>query len=282
MSITSSSMLVELNISVWGAEKVDKKATDDLTFNANAARDAARVHKNLMSGTSLRKDIADFAAGCRLWHNTRTLAWSDRGPRLLPTSLFMEYKSEANARRDRFHELVDTFLGEYEHKLVPKAMEHLGDLFNADDYPTISQLRDKFSFKMVFSPVPESGDFRIDVGNRELEQIKAEYDEALNTRVAEAMRGPWDQLHKMLEGMSEKLVEKEGTRRWHDSFIGNAQELCAMLTHLNVTNDPELEKARRELEKALVNVDIDDIKEDENVRASLKKNVDDILGKFDW
>lgn len=282
MSITSSAMLVELNISVWGAEKVDKKATDDLTSNANAARDAARVHKNLMSGTSLRKDIADFAAGCRLWHNTRTLAWSDRGPRLLPTSLFMEYKSEANARRDRFHELVDTFLSEYEHKLVPKAMDNLGDLFNPDDYPTISQLRDKFAFKMVFSPVPEAGDFRIDVGNRELEQIKAEYDEALNTRVAEAMRGPWDQLHKMLEGMSDKLVEKEGTRRWHDSFIGNAQELCAMLTHLNVTNDPELEKARRELERALVNVDIDDIKEDENVRASLKKNVDDILGKFDW
>lgn len=282
MSITSSAMLVELNISVWGAEKVDKRATDDLTTANSAARDAAKVHKNLMSGTSLRKDIADYAAGCRLWHNTKTLAWSDRGPRLLPTSLFMDYKHEANYRQSRFVELTDKFLGEYEHHLVPKAMNNLGALSNPDDYPTVEELRSKFGFKLIFSPVPEAGDFRIDVGNRELAEIKAQYDDALNTRVAEAMRGPWEQLHKMLTGMSDKLVEKEGTRRWHDSFLGNAQEMCAMLTHLNVTKDPELERARQALERALVGFDIDDIKDDEGARASLKKNVDEILGKFDW
>jgi len=282
MGITTSSMLVELNISVWGAQKLDKSATDTLTSTSGATRDAARVQKNLMAGTSLRKDIADYAASCRLWHNMRTLPWSDRGPRLLPVTLFMDYKVEANHRQDRFDELVDKFLGEYEHKLVPQAMDNLGDLFDKNDYPTIDELRGKFGFKMVFSPVPEAGDFRVDVGAKDLAEIKTQYDEALNTRVAEAMRAPWDQLHKMLNGMSEKLVESEGTKRWHDSFIGNAQELCQMLTHLNVTNDPELERARRGLERAIMGVDIDDIKEDEDARATLKKNVDNILSGFDW
>jgi hypothetical protein len=55
-----------------------------------------------------------------------------------------------------------------------------------------------------------------------------------------------------------------------------------MLTHLNVTNDPELERARRGLERAIMGVDIDDIKEDEDARATLKKNVDNILSGFDW
>lgn len=282
MSITGSALLVEMNLSVWGAQKVDKGATDTLTSSNHASRDAARVHKNLMAGTSLRKEIADYAAGCRLWHNTRTLAWSDRGPRLLPTSLFFDYKTEANFRRDRFEEKVDAFLKDYEQVLVPKAQANLGDMFDPTDYPSVDELRERFGFRLVFTPVPDSGDFRIDVGKQDLDEIRAQYDEALNTRVADAMRGQWDQLHKMLTGMSEKLVETEGVRRWHDSFIGNAQELCAMLTHLNVTKDPELERARQALERAIVGTDIEDIKESEAERAALKSKLDTILSGYDW
>ena len=56
MSITSSSVLAEMNISVWTANKVDKGATDDVTNNASAVKDAAQVRKNLMAGTHQRKE----------------------------------------------------------------------------------------------------------------------------------------------------------------------------------------------------------------------------------
>jgi hypothetical protein len=93
MSITSSAVLTELNISVWTANKLDKGATDNVTNNASAVKDAAQVRKNLMAGTHQRKAIADYAASCRLWHNTQTLPWADKGARLMPTSLFLGYKS---------------------------------------------------------------------------------------------------------------------------------------------------------------------------------------------
>jgi hypothetical protein len=55
-----------------------------------------------------------------------------------------------------------------------------------------------------------------------------------------------------------------------------------LLTKLNVTKDPKLEEARRQLEMAMIGADIEDIKEDPHARSDLKSRVDDILKRFEW
>lgn len=283
MSISDSSMLVEMNISVWTAAITDRKATAKVTDDANASQDAGQFKKNLMAGTTLRKEIADYAALCRTWHNGRTLPWSDKGVRLLPTSMFLEYKTEVNARRDYFQAKVDKFVAEYPN-LVQAAQFHLGDLFNASDYPDVEDVRQRFGFRLVFSPVPESNDFRLKVGADDIAELRAQYEDAYDTRVKEAMQVAWDKLHSALVGMSEKLTEPEGEKAklFHGTFVSNAQDLCSLLSHLNITHDPQLEMARRELERAISNVDIDDLRKDTGVRADLKARVDSVLNGFDW
>jgi len=284
MSIASSSILVELNISVWTANKLDKRITNDvLVSNGAMSADAGQFRKNLMSGTTLRKDIADFAASCRLWHNTTSLPWADRGARLLPTSLFLDYKTEANRRKAQFDHMVEHFIKEYP-MLQAQAQQHLGALYNADDYPSVEEVVSKFGFKMVFTPLPEAGDFRLDVANEDLEELRKQYDTNLNNRLTEAMQSQWDKLHDMLSRMSDKLVEPEDEdkRRWHDTFISNAHEMCQMLSHLNVTKDPKLEEARTKLQQAIAGVDIDDIKTDIDVRENVKGKLDDILKQYEW
>lgn len=285
MSITSSAVTVEMNISVWTANKLDKSATEKVVSDNAAVQNAAQVRKNLMAGTSLRKDIADYAAGCRLWHNTRTLPWADKGPRLLATSLFTEYKSEANIRRDTFNKMVDNFMVQYP-SLVQTAHNYLGNLFNPEDYPSADAVYEKFGFRLVFSPVPEAGDFRLQVAEQDLQDLRQQYEDSFTSRLAEAMREPWDRLHKMLAGMSEKLTDVEGEdetkKRYHDTLITNAQSLCSLLTHLNVTKDPKLEQARRDLELTMLGADIDAIKESPEVRKSMKDKVDAILKQYEW
>jgi len=285
MSITSSAVLVETNISVWTANKLDKSATEKVVSDNAAVQNAAQVRKNLMAGTTLRKDIADYAAGCRLWHNTRTLPWADKGARLLPTSLFMDYKSEANVRRDTFNKMVDTFIQQYP-ALVQTANNYLGTLFNSEDYPSVDEVRSKFGFRIVFSPVPESGDFRLQEAVHDLNDLRQQYETNFNDRLAEAMREPWDRLHKLLMGMSEKLTdvdgEDESKKRYHDTLITNAQSLCSMLTHLNITKDPKLEQARRDLELTMLGADIDTIKDSPEVRKSMKDKLDAILKQYEW
>jgi hypothetical protein len=283
MSITNSSVIVEMNLSVWTANKIDRRATENVTCDAGANRNAAKVHKNLMAGTNLRKDIADFAAGCRTWHLRKTLPWADQGARLLPTSLFLDYKTEANARRDKFNAMVDEFITNYP-TLVYNAQAELGTLFNVNDYPSVEEVRSKFGLRLVFSPVPEAGDFRLDVPTSELNALKNQYEDSFKDRIADAMREPWDRLHKLLTGMSEKLVEPEGEGKklFHESFVTNAEALCELLTHLNITQDPTLEAARVQLVQAMTGADIIDVRESPAVRADIKSRVDNILSQFNW
>ena len=285
MSITSSSVMVEMNISVWTANKIDKSATDKVVSDNLAVQNAAQVRKNLMAGTSMRKDIADYAAGCRLWHNTRTLPWADKGARLLATSLFMDYKAEANVRRATFDKMEDNFMVQYP-SLVQTANNYLGTLFNAEDYPSPDKVREKFGFRLVFSPVPEAADFRLQVAEQDLNDLRQQYEESFNLRLSEAMREPWDRLHKLIAGMSEKLTdvdgEDENKKRYHDTLITNAQSLCGMLTHLNITKDPQLEQARRDLEITMLGADIDAIKESPEVRKGMKDKLDAILKQYEW
>jgi hypothetical protein len=284
MSISSSALLVELNISVWPASKLDREVTDKVNTDASAVRGASQTKKNLFAGTSLRKDISDFAARVRLYHNKHTLPWADKGERMLPTKLFMEYKQTMNGFEQTFNMMCNNFFVEYP-RLVVDAPNNLGSMYKAEDYPEIEEVRLKFGFRRAVKPIPESGDFRLDIPAHDLVEMKNDYEKQYSDRLAEAMREPWERLHKMLVGMSEKLTDIEGDdskKRYHDTLISNPIELCGLLTKLNVTNDPKLEEARRQLELTMLGADIESIKEDADSRSALKSKVDAILGKFDW
>ena len=284
MSISSSALLVELNISVWPASKLDREITDKVNTDASAVRGASQTKKNLFAGTSLRKDISDFAARVRLYHNKHTLPWADKGERMLPTKLFMDYKQTMNGFEQTFNMMCNNFFIEYP-RLVAEAPTNLGTMYKAEDYPDLTDVRLKFGFKRTVKPVPEAGDFRLDIPAYDLEEMRSEFTKQHDTKLAEAMREPWERLHKMLVGMSEKLTDIEGDdskKRYHDTLISNPIELCGLLTKLNVTNDPKLEEARRQLELTMLGADIESIKEDADSRSALKSKVDAILGKFDW
>ena len=284
MSIASSAVLVELNISVWPANKVDREMTETVNTNASAVRDASQTRKNLFAGTSLRKDIEKLAARIRLYHNQNTLPWADKGQRLLPTKLFMEYKQTMNNYEVQFSQLCSNFFVEYP-RLVAEAQQHLGTMYRAEDYPDLEDVRMKFGFRKAFDPIPESGDFRLDVSAQDLDEVRADYEAKFDERLAEAMRTPWERLHTVLTAMSEKLKDEEGVdskKRYHDSLVTNAQDLVGLLDKMNITNDPKLEDARKQLELTMLGADIETIKESSHARESMKNKVDAILQKFEW
>jgi len=282
MSISASAVLVELNISVWPASKLDRDTTAQVNTDASAVVDAARVHKNLFAGTSLRKEIENFAAKVRLYHNQRTLPWADKGERMLPTALFMEYKQTMNAYEQTFDAMCNSFFHAYP-ELVKDAPTHLGKMYKAEDYPDLEDVKLKFGFRRTVKPVPEAGDFRLDIPANDLEEMRADFTAQQDSKLADAMREPWERLHEMLVGMSKKLDDTSGgKKRYHDTLVSNPLELCALLTKMNITNDPKLEEARKELELTMLGTDIEAIKDSEQHRTEVKAKVDAIIKKFEW
>ena len=283
MSISASAVLVELNISVWPASKIDREVTDKVNADAGAVHGASQTKKNLFAGTSLRKDIEKFAARVRLYHNQHTLPWADKGERLLPTRLFMDYKTTMNAFEQTFDMLCNNFYVEYP-RLVAQAPQALQGLYKAEDYPPLDDVKLKFGFRRTVKPVPEAGDFRLDVPADDLRELVVSFEEQQTQKLAEACREPWDRLHVELLAISKKLTDVDGEdkRRYHDSLISNPLELCQLLTKLNITNDPQLEDARKQLELTMLGANIESIKEDSLARQEVKSKVDDILKKFQW
>lgn len=285
ISIATSAMMVELNISCWTARKLDKRVSEEVDSAKNTKVKAGNYHKHLLAGNPHHEAVVRYAAASRLWNTHQTIPWSDSGPRIVTMENLFNggYKQQLDERKEEFHRLVDVFMGVYP-TLISAAAFQLGDLFNRDEYPDPEEVAKKFRFSYTLTPIPTAGDFRIEIGEQAKAELVAQYEAAFNERLNHAMRDVWDRLYECLTHMSERLAsDEEGKRKlFHGTLLTNARELIDLLQRLNITNDPKLEQARRDLQSALMDTDISTLKESDYVRETVKSKVDDILKRFEW
>jgi hypothetical protein len=282
--IQNSSVLVDLNLSVWTGRKMDKKTSDEVVAAKSAhSKQAASVSKHLLAGNDTLARIQKHSALIRNWHYEQTLPWSDGGSRLLPMKSFFDYKAQLGEFEQEFNTLIEEFVREYP-VLVSAAAFQLGDLFDRSEYPDVTELTDKFKFKYVFLPVPEMGDFRVDIGTEAKAELQSQYDKFYQAKLDEAMKDMWDRLHDVLTKLQERLdtTDGKGHKIFRDTLVTNALDLCGMLSNLNVTNDPKLEDARRKLEETLSGIEATDLRESPALRNDVKTRVDNILKSFDF
>jgi len=283
-SISSAAMLVDLRISVWTARKKAKDEEAQLIQDSNArSAKAASVHKHLLADAEPLMAVGRWASDCRQWLYLHTLPWSDNGARLLPTAQFFTFKTEVTQRETHFWQLVHAFEQQYPVLITSMALQ-LGSLFKRSEYPDPRDIVSKFGFYPTFSPVPEAGDFRVDIPSDALKELKANYSAEADRRVELAMKDAWDRLHATIVHMREKLEPSTDgkTKRIHATMLGNAGELCSVLTALNITGDPKLEEARRKLEGIVDRTDTESLRDSEDLRASVKKQLDDLNDKFNF
>jgi hypothetical protein len=280
-------MLVELSISQWTARKLDKSTTDEVLANKQAGdKGAARVNKHLLAGRTELEVINQHVGQVRDYVYSNTLPWSDSGIRLLPTAKFMEFTTTIKDMEDRFFELVNDFVTIYPTLITAQAMA-LGNMFNRADYPDPSDLNHRFKFNINYMPVPTAGDFRIDVGNDAQKELQDKLSKLAEERVDHAMHDIKARLKEHLTRMSDRLgsdivAGEIKPRRFHDSLLETAHELCNLSRDLNLTNDYDLEQARLALQSAIRGLDVKDLRKDMPTRNDTKAQVDDILSKFSF
>lgn len=244
---------------------------------------AASVYKSLFAECKELDDIIKFQAKVRNEHYRLTLPWSDNGQRLLPTKALFDYQGVMTTNKQEFKRLVDRFLDKYD-TLVAAAAFQLGTLFDRNEYPARDEVARKFSFDTSFTPLPTAGDFRLDIESSVQRELVDQYEARAKAQLAQANQDSWTRLHTALSKMSDRLtVEEDGKKRvFHDTLVTNAEELCDLLTVMNVTNDPDLERARCKLVEALTGITPKELREEDSTRLETKRKVDAILDSFDW
>ena len=284
--IANSAVLVRLNISVWGASKRNKDLENEVARGKNADPKAMRMYDNLMVGSTGHKDVQKHAANVRLWHTNMTLPWDERGYRLCPTSLFLDYKSQHNLKKAAFDSMLDTFWVKY-FSYRETARQYRGDMFNENDYPPVEEVMSKFAWNFVVAPVPESGHLCIDLPEQEMQELRQSCDEEVERKVAEAAKENEKRLLKELQGISAKCTDtgdddEDDKKRWHDTFVTNPIDLCRILKHMNLSNDLKVEEARQRLEDVMAGKTKEMFKDSPTIRQEVKDEVDSIITSYDW
>lgn len=280
-NIDSCALLVEFNASQWTARKLDKSTTEEVVRGKGAAdKGAARVNKNLLAGRKELEVINQHVGAVRTYMYDNTLPWSDSGIRLLPSINFMQFNDKMQEYETTFNNLVDEFIDVYPTLITAQAMA-LGDMFDRGEFPSAHELKYKFNFRLNFMPVPSAGDFRVDVGNDAQKELQEKLSKLADERVEHAMRDVKTRLKEHLDRMSDRLsVDVVGqeivTRKFHDSLLETAHDLCEMVKVLNVVNDQSLETARRSLASLINGVDVKDLRKDMAARTEVKTRVDEI------
>lgn len=307
ISIASAAMLGSINISVWEARKQDRKTAEEVTQSKGArSKRAATVHKHLFSECPALEAIKSLRGEVRNWFNTQTLPWDDNGRRLITTAQYLNVMGQAAKYQQRFEDLTRVFVNTYATEISKQAFE-MGALFDRAEYPPESEVAAKFRFSFTVEPVPESGDFRVDVGIAAAADLKDQYEKAVAVRVSAAVADAWDRIKTQVEWVKERMtavlehdpdaveqvpttdetgavvsveIKKKRRPKLYDSMLEQGLELTSLLRDLNVTNDPRLEAARVALETALSRVDMDSLKESPELQQATRTAMENILSEF--
>ncbi len=245
--LQDQAMLANLNIRSWGARKHDRAVSAEIDTTHNA-RDGGRYNKLLIDKAAL-DPLTKQAGRIRDYHYTMTLPWGDNGDRLLPAKQYMEYTAAMRVYKDDMIRLTRNFISVYP-TLVQDARTRLGSLYDAQDYPHVSDIQDRFGLNVSFLPVPDAKDFRVDVGNEARAEIQASINATVAERQAGAVKECWARLFDVVSKLETTMLKDKPIFR--DSLIDNIAELVSMLPRLNITNDQELNEICSQIQAALI------------------------------
>lgn len=289
--LSQKAILVRFSVSQWTARKFDKKATQEVEANHGAnkhAGEVGRFNKQLAS-KKYTEDMTANISSAREFHYKHTLPWQDaEGIRILPVDTFSAYQQSMSEFRTKHEELVDTFVKQYP-DVVDEARYRLNGLFDIEDFPPVDQIRSKFSWEVSFSPVPESGDFRVSLGQEVLKQMEADLSKRLSHNYHEACVDLFERIHEQTANMAERLENYTGTRkgRFNDSLVGNIRELAQLLPKLNVSGDKRLADLAARIDKELCEYDAQVLREVDGARKdvaqsakSIAQEADDIIAEM--
>jgi len=277
--ISEKAVLVSQKITHWSGRKLDKSATAKFNSDNHADDDAGRYNKLLIAKDAI-KQITKASGAARTAHYRLTLPWADNGQRVLPTKLFWEYTEELQGFKDQFYVAVEKFCDAYP-DLVADAKARLGDLYDPDDYPPTDEVRRKFSFNYDITPVPDTGDFRVDIEKAALDDLSEQLKGRLLETQKEAMREVWGRLREAVKAVSDRFSGKTDEKViFRDSLIGNIRDICELVPKMNLEDDPELDRLAEEVKLELASIDPQALRDFPIDRVKAKAKADDIVKKM--
>jgi hypothetical protein len=276
MKLSDRALLVQLSISTWSANKLDKEISNETNAIKGVQQNAGRYHKSLLPMCDLLDDIKKKATLIRTKFYDNTLPWGVKGIQILPTDNYLAFMTDFRKERSEYEYLVKQFVPAYP-QLVLDAQRFLGSAYKPADYPEAHEIADKFKMDMQVMPVPNN-DFRVNIADEELERIHDEVEARVKDAARGAMQDVWQRLYDKVKHFAEKMDDPKAIFR--DSTVDHLVDLCELLPRLNVMDDPNLEAMRQEVEAKLAGYNPDVLRVNPTTRQTVATEANDIAARM--
>jgi len=180
---------------------------------------------------------------------------------------------------DEHTKAVDTLIKRWPSIMSREAFkERLGKLAEGQHLPTTAEIREKFGIELNIMPMPNSADFRINVGNDEIENVRQQIAETYEHSIGRATTELWTRLAELVNNVLDKTIVNNKTFR--NSIITNLKEFCELIPSYNVTDNENLDAVRKDVLNKLANLDPEDLRDINETRKKAAKDAKAILDKI--
>ena len=258
------------------AEAIMQNQMDDssLIVNSKLFRDPNNPINRIMQEHS----------GIYIFHKKNTLAYIDKGPRILPNNNYMEYTHEMRQRINYVDSLLDKQMPNYDTyvqlDIMYRSKNQVTSRAKVEDYPTADEFRQSMGFDLRFAPLPDQSHFLFDLSDEDKAGFEESIKEAGKVARRETVMSMLEPLQKLVTKLSIEIGEKESVFR--NSAIENVLDGLERARKLNIDEDPALDEAIKNLSSAIVVFDQhkDSLRESPVVRESAHKKLNEIANRM--
>ena len=282
--LSEKALLVRLSVKYPSFSKTDKGVSLEVADQKNANQRAVKVIKTLIDTTHPAYKAVKTARGA-LYNvfAAETAPWSEDGWYIIKAKGYDRFTEVMREKTDAFDIAVADFLKVYP-ELVDQAPHRLGDLFDADIFPSVEACAELFHSDVEVRPVPEAGDFRVAMSAEDKQKIVTQMQRKNDERVTQVTSECFDRAYSAISNMVERLEafdpDKKGAKLY-DSLVGNVRDIADLLPSLNVGDDPRLEQLAKEIGLRLTETDASTLKKDEGKRQEVADNARQIMNQID-
>ena len=280
-TVQSSAAKVSFTCGVWTAAVTDKRATQQVE-HANNKSNVGKFKKELLVGFQPVKDLNYLGGLGRNTHYGLTHPFGKSGDYIVPTIDLPEYVKEISGIVQRFDAAKESITkSSYDDAIIDEQLR-LGPLYNADDYPTFEDLKDKYHMSFSVDPIPESFVTNLEASqakeiNDYYQQQHAErMDKFSNAVFAESLKHI-KKLRDSLNYSGESKKSNPNYKVFKESTYEHVEDTIRVLERFNFGGDARMQAAHKILRDAFVGKSVEMLKHSEGLREEAKKSLDDAI-----
>ena len=281
-SLAEKAILITLKMSRYGTTKLDRDETAAYGGSHN-------VYKSLFSGSNnLVKKANSAYNAVYTCLNDHTVPW-DKGVRMANSMEFTALMAKLRGLINTANTVVEELLTNLEPQIAADmnyrqscaASTGKGHIISRADYPTLEEMRAKYSIDLQISPVPKPNDFdpRHPVTEEDIASLQRQLDDAATNGGKHVIKQMLDPMEKAVVNLSTPV---EDVKKFYNSIVTNMVDVADRMRRANISDDPAISQRIHELTALSTNLNrnTDVLRHSHTARSAAVNDISTLMSKM--